>query len=336
MDNEEKRPNPQPSGADGFRKRRHRGGKNHHHGNRNQNANAPDVSAGAKSGEPARLQNNPNGGQNQAQNGQNQRPSGEGKRRNRHRHHGGNGGQNGQNQPQNGQKQPVQNGKPSNNFNVEKKPQQQNGGNGNDTVKKDTYAYELDGSLYVNLTNKCSNGCLFCVRNEKSSYYGHYLWLKSEATTEKVLAAVKSFGDLKKYKELVFCGFGEPTYKMEEMKAVAEYAHENGLKTRLNTNGQGSLINKRDILPELKGVIDFISVSLNMPDAENYQKTCRSQFRQMAFDAVCEFGKNAKRLGFDCRFTVVDIIGEERVEECKKLCEKLGVPLYVRKYIADS
>ncbi|MDD6995751.1 MAG: TatD family nuclease-associated radical SAM protein [Candidatus Borkfalkiaceae bacterium] len=231
---------------------------------------------------------------------------------------------------------------PSNGGNKNKqKSRGQNGaqGNGkgaNDENRKDTYVYELDGNIYVNLTNKCSNGCEFCVRNERASYYGNYLWLRhGEPSAEKVIAAL-SVKDLSAYKELVFCGFGEPTYKMAEMTEIADFAHSKGLKTRLNTNGQGNLINKRDVVPELIGKIDLVNVSLNAPDAESYQKICRSMFRLDAFPALLEFAGSCVKHGVSCRFSVVDCIGEDAVASCRRLAESVGVPLYVRKYIADS
>ena len=221
-----------------------------------------------------------------------------------------------------------------------KKKLKQGGGNTNasqEENRKDTYLYTLDGNLYVNLTNKCSNGCDFCVRNERTSYYGNYLWLKKgEPTADKVIAQANGFGDLTKFKEVVFCGFGEPTYRMAEMVALCDFFHEKGLRTRLNTNGQGSLINKRDIVPELKGKIDFVNISLNASCAEKYQKICRSQFREAGFDGMIEFAKTCRRNGVDCRFSIVDCIGEEEVEACKRLAASVNVPLYIRDYITDS
>ena len=253
----------------------------------------------------------------------------------------GGGGQNGQN-AQNQQAQQVveqaaqqERAKPQPQQQKQKQKQKQN--KQADDGRKDTYAYVLDGNLYINLTNKCSNGCDFCVRNERTSYYGHYLWLRhGEPTVDKVIAAVKQLGDLSQFKEVVFCGFGEPTYKVAEMVELCDYFHEKGLKTRLNTNGQGNLINKRDIVPEIKGKIDFVNVSLNASCAEKYQKICRSQFKEMGFDALVEFAKICRRNGVKCRFSIVDCIGEEEVEACKKLAESVKVPLYIRKYITDS
>lgn len=214
---------------------------------------------------------------------------------------------------------------------------QQNKGGNKDENRKDTYLYTLDGNLYVNLTNKCSNACDFCVRNERTSYYGNYLWLRhGEPTAEKVIAAAHGMGDLSRFQEAVFCGFGEPTYRFSEMIALCDFFHEKGLKTRLNTNGQGNLINKRDIVPDLKGKIDLVNVSLNASCYEKYQPVCRSQFRESGFEGMIEFAKTCKRQGVPCRFSIVDCIGEEEVEACKRLADSLRVPLYVRKYITDS
>ena len=302
-------------------------------------------------------------------NGGNGNNQGGRRRRNRNRHHrggnGGNGNQNAQaqNQPQsqNAQAQekpnkPQQNGgkqkhknKQGNNQNQpapqKQQPKNNNQGKNNkeksvekkEENRKDTYLYTLDGNLYVNLTNKCSNACDFCVRNEKSSYFGNYLWLRNgDPTAEKVMAVANGYGDLTRFKEVVFCGFGEPTYKVAEMLALCDYFHDKGLKTRLNTNGQGNLINKRDITPELKGKIDFVNISLNASCYEKYQPICRSQFRELGFEGMIEFAKLCRRNGIDCRFSIVDCIGEEEVQACKALAESVKIPLYVRKYITES
>ncbi|MBQ7369565.1 MAG: radical SAM protein [Clostridia bacterium] len=305
------------------------------------------------------------------QNGQNQNGQGGqgGRRRRRHKHKGGQNAQNqtaqnepnkpaqtangqksekaqkGQAQKQNGQPQgqkqpkaqPAQQPQPQKQKQKQPQPQKQaNGKKQQEQQRKDTYAYALDGNLYINLTNKCSNACDFCVRNERTSYFGHYLWINhGDPTVEKVISACNGMGDLSKFKEIVFCGFGEPTYRMDEMRALCDYFHEKGAKTRLNTNGQGSLINKRDIVPELKGKIDKVNVSLNASCAENYQKICRSQFGENGFGAMLEFAKACKRAGIECRFSIVDNIGETEIESCKKVAQSVNVPLYVRKYISD-
>lgn len=241
------------------------------------------------------------------------------------------------NRQQNQQNQPKQQGRPNKPNKPQKQNQNRNAAKQPDDGRKDTYAYVLDGNLYINLTNKCSNGCDFCVRNERTSYYGNYLWLRhGEPTADKVIAAVKGFGDITRFKEAVFCGFGEPTYRVAEMVALCDYFHEKGLSTRLNTNGQGNLINKRDIVPELKGKLDLINVSLNASCKEKYQPICRSQFGESGFDAMIEFAKLCRKNGVPCRFSIVDCIGEAEVEACKRLAESVKIPLYIRKYITDS
>ena len=290
-------------------------------------------------------------------NQQNQNPQNGGRRRRHKKRKGGNPNhQNNQPQNQNQPKVAVEKALAQNNQNhqnnqnnqpkADKHKQKQKDGNNNQNQngkqakeenRKDTYAYMLDGNLYINLTNKCSNGCDFCVRNERSSYYGNYLWLRhGEPTADKVIAQVKGFGDIKRFKEVVFCGFGEPTYKVAEMVALCDYFHEKGLATRLNTNGQGNMINKRDIVPELKGKIDLVNVSLNASCKEKYQKICRSQYGENGFEGMIEFAKACKKEGVPVRFSIVDCIGEEEVNACKKLCESINIPLYIRDYITDS
>lgn len=242
-------------------------------------------------------------------------------------------------EPRGGKNPPQKDSRVRKNTFVERDKNKNGGGRDKNSAdgRKDTYVYVLDGNLYINLTNKCSNGCSFCVRNERASYYGNYLWLRhGDPTAEKVIAAIGGLGDIKRFKEAVFCGFGEPTYKMAELAAVADWVHAQGLPTRLNTNGQGNLINKRDIVPELKGRIDLVNVSLNASSAEKYQPICRSMFGENGFAAMIEFTRLCKRNGVNCRFSVVDCIGEEEVAACKRLAEGVGVPLYVRKYITDS
>ena len=332
------------NGGNGGRKRRkkkHKSGGNNQSGQNQNNQNGQNKPQQNQNNKP-QGQNNNQKGQN-GQNGGNKNNQGNQNAQNQNKNKGQQNQNNKPQQPQNNkpQNQNNQNNKGQNQGQNQNKPKQnQNQNNQNkdkDENRKDTYVYVLDGNLYINLTNKCSNGCDFCVRNERTSYYGNYLWLKhGEPTVEKVIAAANGLGDISRFKEAVFCGFGEPTYKVAEMVALCDYFHNKGLKTRLNTNGQGNLINKRDIVPDLKGKIDLVNVSLNASCAEKYQKICRSQFREMAFDAIIEFAKICRRNGVNCRFSIVDCIGEEEVEACKRLAESVRIPLYVRKYITDS
>lgn len=329
----------QAQGGNGGRKRRrHRGGKggrgNQNAENRNnQAAQNPSQQKQGGNQQPAK-QNNQNG-QNNKQKGdknknkQEKNAQGQPKQQQNQAQKQPQQKQGGNQQPQKQNNQNQQNNKQKNNKQEKQEKRDEN--------RKDTYVYTLDGNLYINLTNKCSNACDFCVRNERSSYYGNYLWLKNgDPTVEKVIAQANGFGDLSRFNEVVFCGFGEPTYKVAEMVALCDFFHEKGLKTRLNTNGQGNLINKRDIVPELKDKIDFVNISLNASCYEKYQPICRSQFKEAGFEGMIEFAKLCRRNGVNCRFSIVDCIGEEEVAACKCLADSVKIPLYVRKYITDS
>lgn len=197
----------------------------------------------------------------------------------------------------------------------------------------DTYTYQIGENLYINLTNRCSNACTFCVRNEKASYYGNYLWLKDgEPSAQTVIGEI---GDPKRYKEVVFCGFGEPTCRLDAMLEIAAYVKAHGGTTRLNTNGQGSLIAGRDIVPLLLGKIDRVNVSLNNATKARYEEVCKPKFAE-GYEAMLRFGQDCVKAGLDAWFSVVDVIGAEEVEACRRLAKELGVPLRVREMITDS
>ena len=341
----------QNQGGGRKRRRRHKGGN----GGNGQSSQAPQtVAQGNQNPEKRNNQagQNPSAQKPQNQGGNkqnaNQNPNqGNKQKGDKQKHKNGQNGQNGQKQQggqnQNANAQP-QKQQPQKQQQPQKPQHQSNQKNNKqekqdkrDENRKDTYVYTLDGNLYINLTNKCSNACDFCVRNERASYYGNYLWLKNgDPTVEKVIAQANGFGDLTRFKEVVFCGFGEPTYKVAEMLALCDFFHDKGLKTRLNTNGQGNLINKRDIVPDLKGKIDFVNISLNASCYEKYQPICRSQYKEAGFESMIEFARLCRRNGVDCRFSIVDCIGEDEVAACKYLAESVKIPLYVRKYLTDS
>ena len=197
----------------------------------------------------------------------------------------------------------------------------------------DTYTYVIGNNCYVNLTNRCSNRCTFCVRNDKQTFEGYSLWLKEgEPNAQQVIDGI---GDPKKYDEIVFCGYGEPTYRLDVMLAVCDGVHARGGKTRLNTNGHGSIINERDIAPELKGRLDGINISLNASDAHRYAKLCRPLYPEMAFDSMLFFARACRAQGLNCWFSVVDCIGEEEIAKCRAVAEKVGIPLRVRPMIEE-
>lgn len=195
---------------------------------------------------------------------------------------------------------------------------------------KDTYIYKIGNNLYINLTNRCTNRCTFCVRDGKTEYEGYALWLKDgEPTSSQIIAEM---GDPKKYGEIVFCGFGEPTYRLDTMLDVCAYVHSRGGRTRLNTNGHGNVINGGNIAPMLADALDTVNISLNAPSGEEYNEVCRPQIAD-AFEAVKEFARACKQCGVNCLFSVVDCIGGEAVEKCREIAGETGIPLRVREMI---
>lgn len=199
-----------------------------------------------------------------------------------------------------------------------------------------TITYELGNSLYVNLTNRCSNACTFCERNFRDNVNGEDgLWLDREPTVDEIKADFEK-RDLSKYTSVVFCGFGEPTERFDDMMEIAEWLKQKcpDMPLRINTNGQGNLICGRDITPELKGRIDCVSISLNAENAEKYQELCLSEFGgEKAFEGLKDFAKSAKNYVSEVVFSVVDIISPDEIEACRKIAEECGVSFRVREYV---
>ncbi len=198
-----------------------------------------------------------------------------------------------------------------------------------------TILYEVHNGLYVNLTNRCSCACTFCVRQTDDSVgKSDTLWLEHEPSFEEAMEAFKAF-DMSKYEELVFCGFGEPTEAFDMLKRVAAEAKRRwSIPIRVNTNGQGSLINGRDIAPEFEGLVDTISISLNTPNAEEYLKLTRSRFGEKAFPAMLEFAREVKKYVPNVVMsTVGTTITHEEEQQCQAICDELGVTYRIRPWI---
>ena len=196
---------------------------------------------------------------------------------------------------------------------------------------KNTYIYFFEGRLYINLTNRCCNDCTFCLRNNVDGVGEESLWLSEEGTKEEIVKLISETD--RSFDQAVFCGYGESTYRVDDMLFIADYLHSMGKQTRLDTNGLGSLINGYDIVPKLVGKIDFASISLNQYDAVRYDEVSRSIYGTEAFDAMLDFTKKCLAGGIKVLLTVVDVIPQEDIEKCRILAEKLGAQFRVRSYI---
>ena len=192
---------------------------------------------------------------------------------------------------------------------------------------KPVAAYPIRDSLYLNITNRCTNRCSFCTRQFSNYVMGHNLKLDAEPTREEIISAM---GDISEYDEIVFCGYGEPMLRTNLIKEIASIAKEKGKKVRVVTNGQGNLINARHVAPEMKGLVDKVSVSLNAPDAGEYERLCRSYFGVRAYGSILEFIGDLRKEGIEVEVTCLNIVGEGGVQECRAIAEKLGAEFRLR------
>jgi TatD DNase family protein len=178
------------------------------------------------------------------------------------------------------------------------------------TKPEPRFTYPLKDSLYINLTIRCNADCIFCDRKGEAIVKGHNLKIDREPSAEEVIAEI---GDPTRYSEIVFCGYGESTIRLDALKQVARWVKDRGGRTRLNTDGHGNVINKRNIVPELAGLIDAVSISLNSTDPAQYGKLMRLDGEKF-FPAMTEFARDAVKALPRVVMTIVDLqeVDEER------------------------
>lgn len=199
-----------------------------------------------------------------------------------------------------------------------------------------TITYEFEGSLYVNLTNQCSNECVFCLRNNQDSVNGEdNLWLDREPTLEEIKSDFAR-RNMNNYNWVVFCGYGEPLMRFDTCIETAKwlkvtYPH---IKIRINTNGQANMIEKRDLTPEFDQIIDALSISLNAPDAKRYDQLCKSVFGEAAFDGLLDFAKKASAYVPSVTLSIVDKdLSDDDKKKCEAMAKECGVLFRIRDYI---
>ncbi len=196
-------------------------------------------------------------------------------------------------------------------------------------TEKDTIYYEAYGNLYLNITNKCSASCVFCVRDFSDGVYGYNLRLSHEPTVEEIISELETL-DLSKYKEVVFTGFGEPTIRLDELLKVTRYLNERNIVVRLDTNGHAGLIHPdRNVISELKEAgLSAVSVSLNAESEELYNELCRPIYDN-SYQAMLDFTKEALDAGIHTRMTVVGV-PEIDIEKCERIAHDIGADFHVR------
>ena len=197
-----------------------------------------------------------------------------------------------------------------------------------------TITYEGRNSLYVNMTNRCPCACTFCLRHNKDYVFtANSLWLDREPTVKEVCDSLDAW-NLSKYDAIVFCGYGEPTMRLDDLLKVAAYIKsKSNIPLRINTNGLADLIAGEKVAHKLEGLIDTVSVSLNATNKEDYFKLVRPKFGIDSYDAMLSFTKECTKYVPNVIMTVVDeVTSKEEQEKCREICESIGVKLRVRPY----
>ena len=201
-----------------------------------------------------------------------------------------------------------------------------------------TITYQVKQSIYVNLTNRCPCACRFCLRNNASGVFGSGpLWLEREPTLDEVVASLDGW-DYSRFREVVFCGYGEPTERLDVLLAAAAHLKQRDatLRIRVNTNGLSDLINGKPTATLFAGKVDCLSISLNTDDAAEYVAMCRPKFGDAAYPALLKFTKEAASVVPEVVMTVVDqpVTDIEKQARCRAIAEGLGARLRIRPYEA--
>lgn len=194
--------------------------------------------------------------------------------------------------------------------------------------------YKYYGGVYLNITNKCPCNCAFCIRSKGDAVGdAKEMWFDTEPTIDDIKKAIDDY-DFSKVDKAVFCGYGEPTCALENMIEAADYIRtiNPDIKLRVNTNGLSDLINGKPTAELICRHFDSVSVSLNEPDSEKYDKITRNPYNGKAFDAMLQFTKDCVSYCDDVRMTVVDVISPEDIEKSRKVCESTGAKFRVRSY----
>ena len=199
-----------------------------------------------------------------------------------------------------------------------------------------TITYQVKTSIYVNITNRCPCNCTFCLRRNGPGVFGSdSLWLEREPTLEEVVESLGRW-DYSRFREVVFCEYGEPTERLDVLLAAAGSLkrRDGSLRIRVNTNGLSDLINGRPTASLFAGKVDCLSISLNTDDPAEYLAVCRPKFGAAAYPAMLAFAKEAAAILPEVVMTVVDepVTSPEKQERCRRIASGLGARLRVRPY----
>ena len=206
-------------------------------------------------------------------------------------------------------------------------------------TRSSTFAYIVGNSIYINLTNRCTNDCTFCLRNNGDTAYGsNSLWLEREPSPDEVIAQVCDIYFVE-CESFVFCGYGEPTCRFDALVETALGLKRSypDMPIRLNTNGQSELINGSDSTKSLFGLIDSVSISMNAANEDDYDKLCHSVFGKKAYEAMITFASHCVGNIPTVQFSVVETtLSDSDIEKCRETVNKIGAKLRIRKFISEN
>ena len=196
------------------------------------------------------------------------------------------------------------------------------------------YRYYGQKPLYLNLTNRCTNKCKFCIRYTASGVDGVDLWLEREPSVEEIKEALIE-SDYKSAEEIVMCGYGEPMMRWDIIPDICRFIKEGNptARIRINTNGHGNRIAGHDITPSFEGLVDEISISLNAKNAKEYHDICVCDYGEDGFHELLDFARKAKDHVGSVVLSIVDVLPAEDIECCKEIAKEAGVPLRIREMI---
>lgn len=196
---------------------------------------------------------------------------------------------------------------------------------------KDTIVYEAHNNLYLNITNRCTAECVFCIKRYSDGVYGYNLRLSKEPTVEKIKKEL-SEKDLTQYKEVVFTGLGEPLVRLDEVLEITKWLKAKGIPVRLDTIGHAKLLfPERNVAQELaESGMNVVSISLNAQEADTYNQLCKPKYKR-AYEKMLEFARELSHHGVELRFTVVDL-PVVNIEKCKEIAKEYCADFKVRGY----
>ncbi|MBN2319268.1 MAG: radical SAM protein [Acidobacteria bacterium] len=198
------------------------------------------------------------------------------------------------------------------------------------------YRYGDPDRLYLNGTNRCTNRCSFCIRYHARGLGGSVLWGGPEPDLNALQDAVLSCGAPEDFNEFIWCGFGEPTYRLDIITEAADWLHRGGATVRLNTNGHACLIHGRDVLAELAAAVDAVSVSLNAPNCQRYVELCLPDPGSVSgnevkspedfWESTIDFLARAPEYFKEVQASVVGFtLSTEEIEETRILAHSIGI-----------